>query len=230
MRRSRQRQAAAQPCNIHSGHVTGFHRLRHARLRRRTACRHRRGRTARRSTSTAPRPSPRATAPSTRRSPSYPHAIHYALKANSTLAIVAAVARPGQQRRRQLRRRDRRRAARRVHSAADRLHRRREDDGRARRRRSISASRRSTPSRKASSSASTRSPRARQTRARVAMRVNPDIDARSHPHISTGLKTNKFGIAIDDARDLCRARAAGRGSRSSACTRTSARKSWTSSR
>ena len=46
--------------------------------------------------------------------------------------------------------------------------------------------------------------RRRQTRARVAVRVNPDIDARSHPHISTGLKTNKFGVSIDDARDLCR--------------------------
>jgi diaminopimelate decarboxylase len=44
--------------------------------------------------------------------------------------------------------------------------------------------------------------RERQTRARVAIRVNPDIDARSHPHISTGLKTNKFGVSIDDARDL----------------------------
>ena len=44
----------------------------------------------------------------------------------------------------------------------------------------------------------------RQTRARVAVRVNPDIDARSHPHISTGLKTNKFGIAIEDAREICR--------------------------
>jgi diaminopimelate decarboxylase len=46
--------------------------------------------------------------------------------------------------------------------------------------------------------------RGRQTRARVAIRVNPDIDARSHPHISTGLKTNKFGVSIDEARDLCR--------------------------
>ena len=45
---------------------------------------------------------------------------------------------------------------------------------------------------------------ARRTRARVAVRVNPDIDARSHPHISTGLKSNKFGIAIDDAREVCR--------------------------
>ena len=39
--------------------------------------------------------------------------------------------------------------------------------------------------------------------ARVAVRVNPDIDARSHPHISTGLKTNKFGIALGYAREIC---------------------------
>jgi diaminopimelate decarboxylase len=38
--------------------------------------------------------------------------------------------------------------------------------------------------------------------ARVAVRINPDIDARSHPHISTGLKINKFGVPLDDARSL----------------------------
>ena len=38
--------------------------------------------------------------------------------------------------------------------------------------------------------------------ARVAIRVNPDIDAGSHPHISTGLKINKFGIPSDEARAL----------------------------
>lgn len=38
--------------------------------------------------------------------------------------------------------------------------------------------------------------------ARVAMRINPDIDAKSHPHISTGLKINKFGIAVETAREL----------------------------
>ena len=42
--------------------------------------------------------------------------------------------------------------------------------------------------------------------ARVAVRVNPDIDARSHPNISTGLKTNKFGVALDDAREIYRSR------------------------
>lgn len=41
-------------------------------------------------------------------------------------------------------------------------------------------------------------------RARVAVRVNPDVDARSHPHISTGLRANKFGVAFEDIRPLCR--------------------------
>ena len=40
--------------------------------------------------------------------------------------------------------------------------------------------------------------------ARVAIRVNPDIDARSHPHISTGLKSSKFGVPIDAAPALYR--------------------------
>src|SRR4030095_16268388 len=39
-------------------------------------------------------------------------------------------------------------------------------------------------------------------RARVALRVNPDIDARSHPNISTGLRTNKFGVPIAEARRI----------------------------
>ncbi|MDQ3069672.1 MAG: diaminopimelate decarboxylase [Acidobacteriota bacterium] len=46
--------------------------------------------------------------------------------------------------------------------------------------------------------------RALGTRARVAVRINPDIDAMSHPGISTGRKTNKFGVAIEDARAMCR--------------------------
>jgi diaminopimelate decarboxylase len=33
----------------------------------------------------------------------------------------------------------------------------------------------------------------------VALRVNPDVDPKTHPHISTGLRENKFGIAYDDA-------------------------------
>ena len=35
--------------------------------------------------------------------------------------------------------------------------------------------------------------------AAISLRVNPDVDAGTHPYISTGLKDNKFGVAIDDA-------------------------------
>ena len=45
--------------------------------------------------------------------------------------------------------------------------------------------------------------RERQTRTRIAIRVNPDVDARTHPHISTGLKANKFGIPIAEVQALC---------------------------
>lgn len=36
-------------------------------------------------------------------------------------------------------------------------------------------------------------------KATVSLRVNPDVDAQTHPYISTGLKENKFGIAMDEA-------------------------------
>jgi diaminopimelate decarboxylase len=52
---------------------------------------------------------------------------------------------------------------------------------------------------------------AQNVRARVALRVNPDIDAKSHPHISTGLRSNKFGVPIDEAPALFREMAARRG-------------------
>ncbi len=39
-------------------------------------------------------------------------------------------------------------------------------------------------------------------RAPVALRVNPDVDPRTHPYISTGLRENKFGVTIEDARRL----------------------------
>jgi diaminopimelate decarboxylase len=41
-------------------------------------------------------------------------------------------------------------------------------------------------------------------RASIALRVNPDIDPRTHPYISTGLKENKFGINIKDALQVCK--------------------------
>ena len=46
------------------------------------------------------------------------------------------------------------------------------------------------------------------TTAPVALRVNPDVDPKTHPYISTGLKGNKFGVAFDDARALYRRAAA----------------------
>lgn len=36
----------------------------------------------------------------------------------------------------------------------------------------------------------------------ISIRVNPDVDAGTHPYISTGLKENKFGISIHEAKDL----------------------------
>ena len=45
---------------------------------------------------------------------------------------------------------------------------------------------------------------ARGTVARVSLRVNPDIDARSHPYISTGLREAKFGVDIALAPDILR--------------------------
>jgi diaminopimelate decarboxylase len=45
-------------------------------------------------------------------------------------------------------------------------------------------------------------------RTRVALRVNPDVDAKSHPHISTGLRRNKFGVPLAGARALLREMAA----------------------
>ncbi|MCB1940670.1 MAG: diaminopimelate decarboxylase [Candidatus Accumulibacter sp.] len=46
------------------------------------------------------------------------------------------------------------------------------------------------------------------TRAPISLRVNPDVDAGTHPYISTGLKENKFGVAYDEARALYRQAAA----------------------
>lgn len=46
------------------------------------------------------------------------------------------------------------------------------------------------------------------TQAPVSLRVNPDVDAETHPYISTGLRENKFGIAIDAAEALYREHAA----------------------
>jgi diaminopimelate decarboxylase len=49
-----------------------------------------------------------------------------------------------------------------------------------------------------------RAAQARGVRARVAVRVNPNIDAGTHPHVSTGLHINKFGVPLETASDLYR--------------------------
>jgi diaminopimelate decarboxylase len=36
----------------------------------------------------------------------------------------------------------------------------------------------------------------------IALRVNPDVDPRTHPYIATGLRTSKFGVSVEDARRL----------------------------
>ncbi len=41
-------------------------------------------------------------------------------------------------------------------------------------------------------------------RARITFRINPDVDPKTHPYISTGLKSNKFGVAHGDALRLYR--------------------------
>ncbi len=48
-------------------------------------------------------------------------------------------------------------------------------------------------------------------RARIALRVNPDIDPKTHPYISTGLKKSKFGIEIEKAVEVYRKTSAMRG-------------------
>jgi diaminopimelate decarboxylase len=53
--------------------------------------------------------------------------------------------------------------------------------------------------------------RAAGVRARVAVRLNPDIEAGGHPHISTGRRVNKFGVPIELGRDLYRRMAAMKG-------------------
>lgn len=44
--------------------------------------------------------------------------------------------------------------------------------------------------------------KAHGVKAPVSLRINPDVDAQTHPYISTGLKENKFGIQMEDARGV----------------------------
>ncbi len=48
-------------------------------------------------------------------------------------------------------------------------------------------------------------------RAKISLRVNPDVDPETHPYISTGLKQNKFGVSMAEARDLFKTAVASKG-------------------
>jgi len=48
-------------------------------------------------------------------------------------------------------------------------------------------------------------------RAKISLRVNPDVDPETHPYISTGLKQNKFGVSMAEARELFKAANAAKG-------------------
>ena len=135
----------------------------------------------------------------------YPHAIHYALKANSTLAIVRllrslgsrADANSGAEIRVALRAGF---AARDIVFTGVGKTREELDQAVAAGVGTINAESAGELDRIAAIA------RAHDRVARVALRVNPDIDAQSHPNISTGLKTNKFGVPLEEAGAIYRAR------------------------
>ena len=136
---------------------------------------------------------------------SYPHAIHYALKANSTLAIVRLLRSLGS-------RADANSGgeidvARRAGFSPDEIVFTGVGKSRDELARAISADIGVINAESAGELDRIAAIAASQGRqARVALRVNPDIDAGSHPNISTGLKINKFGVALQDAPAIYRDR------------------------
>jgi diaminopimelate decarboxylase len=48
-------------------------------------------------------------------------------------------------------------------------------------------------------------------RAKISLRVNPDVDPETHPYISTGLKQSKFGVSMSEARELFKTAASAKG-------------------
>ena len=155
------------------------------------------------------------------------HLICYAMKANSNLAVLQTFARAGcgfdivsgGELERVL--------AAGGDAGAGRVFRRRQDarrDARGARRRRALLQRRERSRARAAVARSRRGP---ARRARVSLRVNPDVDARTHPYISTGLKTTSSASPpATPSRPIARA-AALPGLESSASTATSARRSPT---
>ncbi len=137
------------------------------------------------------------------------HLICYAMKANSNLAVLRLMASLGAGHGRGLRGRVPPRAGRRGAGRADRLLRASARPGPRCGWRCSTASASSTSSPSPSFARCPRSRRASGAVAPIAIRVNPDVDARTHAKIATGKAENKFGIPIaPGARGLCRGGAA----------------------
>ena len=156
----------------------------------------------------------------------YPHAIHYALKANSTLAIVRLLRSLGSRADANSGGEIAGGAARRLRAARHRLHRRRQDARRARDAPSPTASARSTPSRPASSIASRQLARGHgPRRARRAARQSRHRRAEPPQHLHRPQDQQVRRAAAGCARHLPRAPPRCRACGSSACTSTSDRRS-----
>ena len=139
----------------------------------------------------------RATANSRARSKGRAALICYSVKANSNLAILALLRARGRRLRHRLGRRARARARRRRRAAQDAVLGRRQDARRRSRARCdagilLLQRRVARPSSSALDAVARGSAGARRSR----LRVNPDVDAATHPYISTGLRENKFGVAL----------------------------------
>jgi diaminopimelate decarboxylase len=136
---------------------------------------------------------------------SYPHAIHYALKANSTLAIVRVLHGLGCRMDAnsvgeiQIAERVGVRPADIVFTGVGKTH----DELTYAVTRGVGTINAESPG---ELDRIARIARDAGTVARVAVRINPDIDAKSHPNISTGLKSNKFGVPLEDALAIYRER------------------------
>ena len=126
----------------------------------------------------------------------------YAMKANSNQAVIATLARLGAgadvvSEGELLRAR-----AAGIAAGQDHVLRRRQDRARTRARGRARHSLRQRRIRSRSSSCSPRSPPARAARADISIRVNPDVDPKTHAKIATGKAENKFGIPISRAREV----------------------------
>ena len=126
----------------------------------------------------------------------------YALKANSNQAVIATLGAARRRRRRGLRGRTLRARAAGVPPREDHVLRRRQDRARTGARGRARHSLRQRRVRSRSSNCSPRSPPARAARVDISIRVNPDIDAKTHAKIATGKAENKFGIPISRAREV----------------------------